>query len=289
MSPEETAAPGEEGIVTTSTAPAEPAEAPATVETVAPAVVDPNAAPAAPAAPEGEQPDENKGKERLNARFSELTSARRTAEDTAAAATARADAAEAELAKLRPAPAPVVVDPNAAPNPASYDLGEYDPKFIQDSISHGIRTALATVQEQTREERARDEYTTQVSTVRGKLLDSGLPGAALLASGDSSIPCTPFMIQVLGTLEKAPEVANHLATNVAEATRIASLPPHLQGVELARIEAGLAKPVEVSKAPETTRTVAGLAPASDDFTPTMSQTEFEEQVLRKHGGFERRG
>lgn len=249
--------------------------------------------PAGTEKPPEETEDEKKakGQERLNARFSELTGQRETAKAEAASEKARADAAEAELARLRPAPEPEKrPDPNSPPDPASYEMGEFDPKYINDRIDHGIRAALAEQNQRQAETQAQQHYADRVETVRGKLMDSGLPGAALLASGDPSIKCTPIMIDVLATLENAPQVADSLANNPAEAARIASLPPHLQGLELARIDARLAgtTTVETTKAPEPTRTLVGLAPASDDFNPNSSQAEFEEQIVRKHGGFTRR-
>lgn len=283
---------GEDNITTSSThhgeaPPVDPAEAAnAEGETDPPAEV--------VKTPEEIAADEEKkakGQERLNARFSELTSQREQAREEAARERGAREAAEAELARLRPAQPPVTerrADPNSAPDPTQYEMGEFDPKYIDDKISHGIRAALAEQGERQARTNAEQHFADRVEGVRGKLMDSGLPGAALLASGDPSIKCTPVMIDVLATMENAPQVADNLANNPAEAARIASLPPHLQGLELAWIDARLAGTTKVAtttKAPETTRTLAGLAPASDEFDPNMTQADFEAQHIRKYGSF----
>jgi hypothetical protein len=83
--------------------------------------------------------------------------------------------------------------------------------------------------------------------------------------------------------EKGPEIAYWLGKNAAEAARIASLPPHKQGAELARIEARItAAPVvrKTSQAPAPTPQVGGGSSPSAKDPAAMSVAEMQKYLAK---------
>lgn len=61
------------------------------------------------------------------------------------------------------------------------------------------------------------------------------------------VPVTETMADIIADSEKGPEVAYYLGKNLSEARQIASLPPHLQGAAIARIEARVTSAPTVRK------------------------------------------
>lgn len=81
----------------------------------------------------------------------------------------------------------------------------------------------------------------------------------------SKLPLTEHAADIISESEKAAEITYYLAKNPAEAYEIASLPPHLQGAKLARIEAKVSQgsPRRTSAAPPPVPIVsANSAPAT---------------------------
>lgn len=218
---------------------------------------DANAAPidgeAQPGAAEGEggdataeqPPPENKGKERLAMRFSELT-AQRDAER------ARADAAEAALHRQPPPPQPIEPE---------YDDGE-PVALTPAQLDALVERKFQEREQKATQQQAQDAQAKQTKTLQDKLYESGLEGAVLIASG-ADIPFTHAMIDALSVSEQAAQVADHLGRNPGEAARIAALAPQLQGYELAKLEGRLASQPKITNAPEPPSTVGARgAPAS---------------------------
>lgn len=245
----------------------------------------------APAGEQGEQQDKPKDG-RLQVRFSELTgqrdAAQREAQERAAEAEYwRSQALAAQRQQSQPHQQAGAAD--GAPDPSQYPLGDIDPAYLQDMVDYRVTTTLAATLEQreaqSRQAQVRQQNIQKIETLRTTLFESGLSGAQLIASG-GDIPCSPAMIDAMAVSDNPAAVADFLGNNRAEAARIAALPDVQQGFELARISARLANPqVKTTRAPEPTPTVTGLAPASDSFSPTMSQADFEAAIERKHGGF----
>lgn len=232
-------------------------EAPTAPETVAapPVTPEPVAAPEtqaettpepveAPPSPE-EEAQRAKAKERLSQRFSDLTAQREAAK--AEAERARQEA-EYWREQARRAPAQDYHDGN-------YDQG--------DDIDARIERAVATRLEREAQARAQMAQQTQLETLRSTLLESGMEGAALLASG-GDIPFTEAMFHALTVSEQPAAIADFLGRNPGEADRIARLHPAQQGLELARIETRLASLPRTTSAPPPAPTVGGRAVASDD-------------------------
>lgn len=199
-------------------------------------------------APEA-QPVENKAKERLSLRFSELTSQREAAKQEAQRAREEAEHWRQQALASQQAYEPA----------QGQDYG-YDPQDFDSAVDRAIEAR----EQKRREQEAQNAFTTQVQNLRTTLLESGLDGAALVASGAEDIPFTRPMFDALAVSEQPAVLADHLGRNPTEAARIAGLSPAQQGVELARLEARLASQPRTTSAPPPLPSVGSRAVASDD-------------------------
>lgn len=230
-----------------NTAPATGAETPAAapVEVVSTDVQQQ----AAPATPEGqpvEQPVENKAKERLSLRFSELTSQREAARQEA-----ERNQQEAEYWRQQ------------ALNRQEPAYGDYDDGEQGGDINAIVERAVEARLKREEEARAQNAQRQTVESLRTKLLESGMEGAALIAMGEGHF--TQAMFDVLAVSEQPAAIADHLGRNPAESARIAALTPAQQGVELAKLEARLAtQQPRLTNATPPPPTVGGRAVASVD-------------------------
>lgn len=229
---------------------AEQPAAPALVEApVSEAQVAPEAE--APEAP----PQENKAKERLSLRFSELTSQRETARQEAAREREEKEYwRQQALSRQEEAP-------------------QYDDGYVDHDIDGRVERALeARLQRQTEQE-TQNAFNKSVLDLRTTLLESGLDGAALIATGANDVPFTRAMFDALSVSEQPAAIADHLGRNPGEASRIAALPPVQQGVELARLEIRLASqsPRTTNALPPPTLVGARGVASSDPNGMTMEQ------------------
>lgn len=193
-----------------------------------------------------EEAQRAKAKERLSQRFSDLTAQREAAK--ADAERARQEA-EYWREQARRAPA------------QDYTQGGYDDGA--DDIDARIERAVATRLEREAQAREQMAQQTQLESLRTTLLESGMEGAALLASG-GDVPFTEAMFHALTVSEQPAAIADFLGRNPGEADRIARLHPAQQGLELARIETRLASLPRTTSAPPPAPIVGGRAMASDD-------------------------
>lgn len=98
---------------------------------------------------------------------------------------------------------------------------------------------------------------------------------------DANVPVSMQMAEALVISEKPTEIAYYLGTHRDEAAKIAGLPAHLQGYEIARLEARLSTAPLTSKAPPPpTRHVPGTNATGAKHYEDMSDEEFE-SVRRK--------
>jgi hypothetical protein len=184
---------------------------------------------------------ENKGQQRLQARFSELTAKIRAAEE------------EREYWRQLATRAP-------EPEPSPEDYADpYSPEAIQAVVQRTLQTERQNMaaHEAQKAQAERNE------AVRTKLFESGLEGAVLIATG-ANIPFTPAMIDAVAVSDNGAHIADHLGRNPQEAARIAQMPPHLQGYELAKLESRLASQPRLTAAPPPPSTVGARAAASHD-------------------------
>lgn len=211
-------------------------------------------------------PVENKAKERLSLRFSELTSQREAAKEEARRASEEA-AYWRQQAQARQ---------TYEPDPSYQD--QYDPSDPQ-SVEAAIERAVEARFQRDRQAQQEREQFEKVQTLRTTLLESGLDGAALIASG-ADIPFTMAMFEALTVSEQPAALADHLGRNPEEAKRIASLTPARQGVELARLEARLASQPRTTSAPPPPNTVGARAVASVD----PNNMSFEQYKAAREAG-----
>lgn len=208
------------------------APAPASAPVVTPEQAQPEAIQTEAAS--GADPGREKAKERLSMRFSELTSQREAARQDAERARQEAEYWR-QQAQLQPA------DMDAYDDGQQYDRGTVD-RAVQEAI-------------------AADRMAQKVESLRATLFESGLDGAAIIASG-GDVPFTEAMFDALTVSEHPALIADHLGRNPAEAGRIARLTPAQQGIELARLEARLASQPRTTNAPPPPAMVGQRAEAS---------------------------
>lgn len=199
---------------------------------------------------EGEAGDgkPNKGNS-VQERMNEMTAARREAERVAeergreveywkGMAEGKKPAAEAE----KPAEDP-------EPNPEDYEYGEADSRFMADNARWNARDEFRKQQQQANEQAEaatlRNGHAARVAEAAEKYPDYAEKVQASADRGEW--PCTQVMALGIMASDVGPDVAYHLASNHAEAARIAKLHPLEQARELGRIEGGfLSKPKEVA-------------------------------------------
>lgn len=166
---------------------------------------------------------------------------------------------EQEVAQLRQSA------PQADPEPKREQFKTDDEYFW---ALHGHRVKLEVRAERERErqeesqarqrdeqQRARQTYQQRVTAAEVKYPDYHE------VVGSPTLPITDAMATAIQLHEQGPEVAYHLGKNVAEAQRIANLPPLLAAAEIGAIAAQLkARPASTSqpsKAPEPITPVGG--------------------------------
>lgn len=198
---------------------------------------------------------EEKKPDRVAKRFSELSSQRDTARQEAEYWRQQA------LARQEPA------------------QEEYDDPYSPDAIKAAVRAAIAEERTTLTKQQAQQAQAEKAETLRSKLFESGLEGAVLIASG-AEVPFTQEMIDALAVSEQAAQVAHHLGVNPQEAGRIAALPAHLQGYELAKLESRLASLPRTTNALPPPTTVGSRATASMD----PSGMDFEQYKAARESG-----
>jgi len=242
---------------------------------------------------EGETGD---GKPRTNSvqeRMNEMTAARREAERVAEErareveywkGVAEGKKPEAEAGK------PAEGD-DPEPKSDDYEYGEADARFIPDNARWNARDEFRQQQRQANEQAEaaalRRGHEARVAEAVEKYPDYAEKVQASADRGEW--PCTQVMALGIMASEVGPDVAYHLASNHAEAARIAKLHPLEQARELGRIEGGfLNKPkepapkVDAPKAPppptHQARGVGGKFEVDDD---TSDFAAFEAKYQRK--------
>lgn len=219
---------------------------------------------------EGEQPPA-KPKKSVQERIDEMTRARRDAEREAEYW--RAKALEREQPRQQEQQAQP--DPNAPPNPADFDYGDADPAYLAAVVDYKVDQKLRAFQERAQ---AQAQAQTADQQFKAKEADySKVKPDFQTVVYDSKWECTPVMADAIKQADGGPAVAYHLASNPAEARRIAALNPLAQALEIGRIEARLSTPAApqpktVSEAPPPPNGVRGAggrfkpAPDTDDFS-----------------------
>jgi hypothetical protein len=223
-----------------------------------------DAAAAADAEGEGEKP---KPKQTAQDRIDELTKARREAERDAEYWKAKATQTD-KPAEAKPEP-----KEDAEPDPAEYEFGETDPRFIKALGAYAAEQKFNELS--AKAERQNQARTVEQSwTERQQAFAKDKPDYFEVL--DRQWDCSEPMAEAIRTSEKGAEVAYHLASNPEEARRIAGLNPLAAIREIGRLEARFdtkasAPPVTASDAPPPPQQLRGnggrfkVDPGTDSF------------------------
>ncbi|MBU6231613.1 hypothetical protein KGP36_03000 [Patescibacteria group bacterium] len=193
-------------------------------------------------------------------RIDELTAARREAERREQSEREARIALEARLKALeeiKPKEAPKPVIEATAPTAddvnedgtAKYPLGEFDPNFIRDLTKFTIaeeQSNIAKAREAQAVEAQRKQFindlsakwTEKVNNITETIPDFKEKGQNLVSVFNGLDPqYGEFLSTTLMQMEHGPEVLNHLANNIEEATRIVNSGPINAAISLGRLEA----------------------------------------------------
>ncbi len=225
---------------------------------------------------DGTPPAAAKPRQTASERFSEMSAARKLAEERQAAADARADklantleASLKALAELTPKPA---VEQPAAPEPRPQrdtfaDPDSYDTALIEWAARLATQRATADLERRATEAKAADEAKTAAlqhaaqqaelqkqqeallgtwQERRAKAIEAHPDFAEIAESDTLQVPMT--MVPALMMADNGPEVLYHLGKHPEEATRIAALNPLQAAIEVGKISAAL---VQASRATPT--------------------------------------
>lgn len=217
---------------------------------------------------EGATPEQGEEKTKRNSaqeRISELVSQRN-------AATARAEAAEAKLASL--------VKRAPTPPPPTAPQSEVDAFNVREAIS--AERVEDQRQEAIEAHAAAQQATFTTFQAKCEAVADRIPGLLDKFLGLPEV--SQEMANFVADSDKGAEVANILASNPAEASRIARLPKFRQGIELSKIETSITvAPRRTTQAPPPMPAGPGNAPGSQSKDPgKMSMAEYE--AWRKAGG-----
>lgn len=161
-------------------------------------------------------------------------------------------------------PAPYI---GAAPNPAEFAAGEYDPAYIRKAALYDLKAEQARAQMAQRQHQAASQETelmqrghARIEQEMARLPD--LREAVGYLAGELPAPHANLMAEIIANSDHGADVAMWLASDEKETRRIASLPPHRAAIEIgkieARVEARKLAPV-ISKAPPPPPSVSGQA------------------------------
>lgn len=212
----------------------------------------------AAAAEEGEgQAERPKPKPSAQERISELTAARRQAERDRDFYREQFEQAQRGRQPADEAHQPTE---DAEPDPANYEHGELDARFIREHATyHATKTFREEQAKAESQNRARSALQTFDQRAAEQFPEGEPDGLAKLRS----LPKLSFAIQeVLFDSEIGPKLADHLGSNPRELSRISALSPLQQARELTKLELKLASPPAptaktATDAPTPTPTVRG--------------------------------
>lgn len=185
---------------------------------------------------EGEKPKGKSAQERIN----EVTAARREAERKAADAERNAEywRGVAEGKNQPPAEEGSKVDPEAEPDPANFEYGEADPKFIAETARFHARAEWNAQQQQAQLKTTLASMEAKWNTNIAKAVEAYPDFDAVVTKGadEQKWKCSPVVALGIKDSDVGADVAYHLATNVAESERIYGLPAIEQAREFGKLE-----------------------------------------------------
>lgn len=218
--------------------------------------------PASPPADEGDGEKPKPGAS-VEDRIAELTAETREAQRQAAEARREAAELRSQAEAAAPPKEAAGTDPDQAPDPAKYEFGEADARFIADTATFHAR---AEFQRQAQAAELKAQFATMEADWQTKLaapeviekypdFDTVVTKAADAGDWD----CSPLMAIGIKQSPVGADVAYHLATNKADAARIARLTPIEQALEFGRLE-GRYMHAPKAAAPEAVKTTSAPPP-----------------------------
>jgi len=215
-----------------------------------------------PDVPQSEDKTDNPEKPKVpfKERFSQVYAQKKQAEAEAAFARREAMQLRAELDKMRSTPMDQV----------PYE--QQDELRVRTAVKEerlAEKSAEAERAQWQAEQARRSAFLAKVEEARERMPDFDQVFAA--------VPVSDVAADLIADSEKAAEIAYYLGKNPDLAHRIHRMPPHLQGAEIARIEARVsAAPTvrKVSKAPPPVATLNGQAAAGAKDPASMTDAEY---------------
>lgn len=255
-----------------------------------------------------------KKKNRFQERIDELTAARKEAErkveeqaanfqDQINALREKLEGSTDKKTETKPEEsklvAPTAADKNEDGTP-KYPLGEYDPKFMRDTVEHMFaekeaeqaeRNTVSEEQRQQQEAKAslQREWNTKLDSARERYPDFQEKGEQMLAVFEGIEPAYgEYLTNTLMEMEAGPDVFYYLASNVDEAQAIVAGGPKKATMEFAKLEAALGGQQKSQPKPRITKAKApppqnkGSAVARPKVAPdTDDLNAFEKELFRK--------
>lgn len=185
---------------------------------------------------QGEQP---KPKKTAQDRIDEVTAARRQAERDAKEAREEAERWRA-LAEQRAATSQTQTPQggDGKPNPEDFQDGVYDPAYVEALTDWKADQAVSKRLSERDQVRTQQTALTAFNARAAEAFPDGEP------DGLKALKALPQLSQTIAMtildMDDGPKVADHLGANRAELSRIESLAPHQQVLELAKISTRLA-------------------------------------------------
>ena len=220
------------------------------------------------ATPQDDRPRDDKGRFVPQERLNEVTRHRREAERREQAQAQRADALERELADLRqrqPAHQPQSNNDVPSLEAFNYDMAAWSAAMTEHVTQRTLSQAEQRLQ-QAEQQRIQRQVAEQFDS-RSREYATANPGFEdRVADMARIVQFHPAVVEVIGTSDHGPAVADYLATHLDEADRIARMQPHLAALQLGRIEAKVSapKPKPVSNAPAPAPVLGGGSAVQKD-------------------------
>lgn len=198
--------------------------------------------------------DEAKPKQKASERIGELYGKAKAAERLAAERAREVYDLRQQLAELQRSPA----DPSDF---AAQQRNDVRTAVKEERLAQAERDAVAQAAEAQNLRLA--SFNAKVEAARERI-----PDMDTVLAEFANLPVSEYAAEIISESDKAAEISYFLAKNPAEARRIASLTPHKQAYELARIETRVsqAQPRKTSNAPPP---VPMIGAASSPSAPTL--------------------
>lgn len=221
------------------------------------------------------EPDRRGRRNDPQKRINEAVGRQRAAERAAEAANARAAALEARMARLESglttppkngSNGAEQRDQNAPPDPADYQYGELDTKFIADTARFETLKTLREEQQREKEQTNHQRATAaqqeaaakyQGFEEEGSLRYDDFHEVVTVGAQEGKWGLSPILASLLIDSDNGPDIAYHLASNPKEAAKVAGMTPAAQARWFGQRDAVLASsPGATGRTVDTARVIS---------------------------------